>query len=107
VDIGCRFALDDFGAGFSSFGYLKHLPVDFIKIDGTFVQHMADDVLDQAMVRSIIDVAHTLGKLTVAESVEDARTLKLLRASGADFAQGSYLGKPSEKLLVRSRSAVA
>ena len=107
VDIGCRFALDDFGAGFSSFGYLKHLPVDIIKIDGTFVQHMADDVLDQAMVRSIIDVAHTLGKLTVAESVEDARTLKLVRASGADFAQGIYLGKPSEKLLASSQSVVA
>ncbi len=107
VDIGCRFALDDFGAGFSSFGYLKHLPVDIIKIDGTFVQHMADDVLDQAMVRSIIDVAHTLGKRTVAESVEDVRTLKLVRASGADFAQGSYLGIPSEKLLAPTRIAVA
>lgn len=97
LDCGCHIALDDFGAGFSSFGYLRHLPVDFIKIDGAFVRNMAVDRLDQAMVRAIVDVAHTLEKRTVAEYVQDERTVELLRGSGVDFVQGHYIGRPSQE----------
>ena len=97
--MGCQFALDDFGAGFSSFAYLKHLPVDKLKIDGTFVQGMADSHIDQAMVQSMNQVAHALGKQTIAEYVEDSTTLELLRNYGVDYAQGNYIGKPREALM--------
>jgi EAL domain-containing protein (putative c-di-GMP-specific phosphodiesterase class I) len=97
--MGCQFALDDFGAGFSSFAYLKSLPVDKLKIDGTFVQGMADSQIDQAMVHSMNQVAHALGKQTIAEYVEDAATLELLRDFGVDYAQGNYIGKPREALM--------
>ena len=97
LDCGCHIALDDFGAGFSSFGYLRHLPVDFVKIDGAFVRNMAADRLDQAMVRAIVDVAHTLEKRTVAEYVQDGRTVELLRRSGVDFVQGHFIGRPSQE----------
>jgi diguanylate cyclase (GGDEF)-like protein/PAS domain S-box-containing protein len=93
-DIGCQFALDDFGSGFSSFAYLKHLPVDKLKIDGTFVKGMAHSAVDQAMVESMNQVAHALGKLTVAECVENGETLKILREMGVDRAQGNYIGLP-------------
>lgn len=94
-DIGCQFALDDFGSGFSSFTYLKHLPVDKLKIDGSFVQNMVQTTVDQAMVRSMNQVAHALGKVTIAEFVESQETLNLLRHFGVDFAQGYHIGKPS------------
>ena len=94
----CRVALDDFGSGFSSYGYLKHLPVDYLKIDGSFVQHLAREPQDQAIVQSMNQVAHALGKQTIAEFVEDAQSLELLRSYGVDFAQGFYLGKPSATL---------
>jgi EAL domain-containing protein (putative c-di-GMP-specific phosphodiesterase class I) len=97
--MGCQFALDDFGAGFSSFAYLKHLPVDKLKIDGAFVQGMANSQIDQAMVQSMNQVAHALGKQTIAEYVEDAATLELLRDYGVDYAQGNYIGKPREALM--------
>ncbi len=103
--MGCQFALDDFGAGFSSFAYLKHLPVDKLKIDGSFVQGMADCQIDQAMVQSMHQVAHALGKQTIAEYVENARTLELLRDYGVDYAQGNYVGKPREALMSVRRSA--
>lgn len=93
-ELGCEFALDDFGSGFSSFTYLKHLPVDKLKIDGAFVQGMAHASVDQAMVRSMNQIAHALGKQTVAEFVENEQTLRLLRQYGVDFAQGNYIGKP-------------
>jgi len=92
--IGCLFALDDFGSGFSSFAYLKHLPVDKLKIDGSFVQGMAKETVDQAMVQSMNQVAHALGKVTIAEYVEDEAILRLLRSYGVDFAQGNYIGEP-------------
>lgn len=92
--LGCRFALDDFGCGFSSFSHLKHLPVDFIKIDGMFVQGMAADPMDQAMVRAITDIAHSVGKKTIAEYVESAELVKLLSQYGVDYVQGYYVGKP-------------
>jgi diguanylate cyclase (GGDEF)-like protein len=97
-DIGCQFALDDFGSGFSSFAYLKHLPVDKLKIDGGFVKGMAHSSVDQAMVESMNQVAHALGKQTIAECVENERTLQLLKQIGVDRAQGNHLGRPTESL---------
>jgi diguanylate cyclase (GGDEF)-like protein/PAS domain S-box-containing protein len=96
--LGCRFALDDFGSGFSSFTHLKHLPVDFVKIDGQFVQGMGTDVTDRAIVTSINEIAHSFGKRTIAEFVESADVLRLLRESGVDFAQGYYIFPPSSDL---------
>ncbi|MDH5447113.1 MAG: EAL domain-containing protein [Gammaproteobacteria bacterium] len=97
-DIGCQFALDDFGSGFCSFTYLKHLPVDKLKIDGAFVQGLAHTHVDQAMVRSMTQIAHALGKKTIAEFVENQATLDLLKQYGVDYAQGNYLGRPSHSL---------
>ena len=93
-DHGCRFALDDFGSGFSSLTYLKQLPVDFLKIDGSFVRDMVTNSTDCAMVRSINDIGHVLGKQTIAEFVENDRTLELLRKLGVDFAQGCEISRP-------------
>ena len=95
--MGCQFALDDFGSGFSSFTYLKHLPVDKLKIDGAFVQNLGQSEVDQAMVRSMNQVAHALGKTTIAEFVENEKTLEVLKDIGVDFAQGYYIGKPLEQ----------
>jgi len=93
---GCYFALDDFGIGFSSFYYLKNLPVDVIKIDGSFIRDLARSETDQHLVRAIVAVAQGLRRATVAEFVGDAETLQLLREFGVDFVQGFYLGKPQE-----------
>ena len=106
-EIGCQFALDDFGSGFCSFTYLKHLPVDKLKIDGSFVQGLARARVDQEMVRSINQIAHALGKQTIAEYVEDARTLELLREFGVDYAQGNFLGRPDERIPPQARAARA
>ena len=92
--IGCRIALDDFGAGFGSFYYLKHLPLDFLKIDGDFVQYLGMHVADQAIVQAIVDLATRLGKQTIAEFVGDDRTRDALRAFGVDYGQGNHLGLP-------------
>lgn len=92
--IGCKFALDDFGVGFSSFAHLKYLPVDYLKIDGSFIRELARNPVDQHLVGAIVDVAHALGKQTIAEFVGDAVTLDLLREYGVDFAQGYYIGHP-------------
>lgn len=92
--MGCRFALDDFGIGMSSFAYLKYLPVDFLKIDGTFVKDMASDEMDCAIVEAINRIAHILGMQTVAEIVEDQATLDLLCALGVDYAQGFHIARP-------------
>ncbi|HYX77735.1 MAG TPA: EAL domain-containing protein, partial [Solirubrobacterales bacterium] len=92
--LGCRFALDDFGAGFGSFYYLKHLPLDFLKIDGDFVRHLPTSEVDQVLVRGMVEVARGLGVKTVAEFVEDQATLELLRDYGVDLAQGFHVGPP-------------
>lgn len=92
--LGCAFALDDFGAGYGSFYYLKHLPFDYLKIDGEFIRRLPESPDDQLIVRSIVDTARGLGKRTVAEFVEDAATLELLRAWGVDFAQGYHVARP-------------
>jgi EAL domain-containing protein (putative c-di-GMP-specific phosphodiesterase class I) len=91
---GCRFALDDFGVGVSSFTYLKHLPVDFLKIDGAFVKDLLHDPVDRAMVEAINRIGHLMGKLTIAESVENNATLEALRAIGVDYAQGFGIAAP-------------
>ncbi|HEV3000773.1 MAG TPA: EAL domain-containing protein [Solirubrobacteraceae bacterium] len=94
IDLGCRFALDDFGAGFGSFYYLKHLPFDTLKIDGEFVRDLAGSPRDQIMVRSIAQLAASLGSHTVAEFVQDEATQQLLAEYGVDFAQGYLIGRP-------------
>lgn len=96
--LGYRFSLDDFGVGFSSFSYLKHLPVDQIKIDGSFIRHLDTNREDQIFVRAIVQVARELGLETVAEFVETADALALLFDYGIDFVQGYHIGKPGPDL---------
>jgi EAL domain-containing protein (putative c-di-GMP-specific phosphodiesterase class I) len=91
---GCGFALDDFGSGFSSLSYLRSLPVNFIKIYGGFVERIANDSVDFALLRSINETAHLLGKETVAEFVDSEAICALLKQIGVDYGQGFHLGKP-------------
>ena len=92
--LGCRFSLDDFGSGFSSFAYLKNLAIDFIKIDGLFVKDICEDQLDLAMVKSINEIGHVMGKKTMAEFVESDAILNKLRQVGVDYAQGYAISTP-------------
>jgi len=93
--LGCRFALDDFGAAFASFYYLKHLPFDYLKIDGEFVRSCVTDRTDQLVIRAVVDIARGLGKRTVGEMVGDEETMTLLRRLGVDHAQGFHVGRPA------------
>jgi len=92
--IGCRFALDDFGAGFASFYYLKHLPISYLKIDGEFIKELAGTPADQLLVKALVQVSQGLGIKTIAEFVGDDETVEMLREFGVDFAQGYHIGKP-------------
>src|SRR5699024_2719645 len=93
-DMGCRFALDDFGSGLSSFSYLKNLPLDFIKIDGAFVRDIISDPVDLEAVKAINQVCQAMGLKTVAEHVESEAVLNKLREIGINFAQGYYIAPP-------------
>lgn len=102
--MGSHFALDDFGSGLSSFAYLKTLPVDYLKIDGSFVVDMMNDSIDHAMVESIAHVGHIMDVMVIAEWVEDEATLAKLREIGVDYAQGYHVGKPQ---LIQSMASQA
>jgi EAL domain-containing protein (putative c-di-GMP-specific phosphodiesterase class I) len=103
--LGCTFALDDFGSGFSSYGYLKRLPVQYVKIDGAFVRDLITDPIDSAMVRSINDVAKAMGMETVAEFVENAEVRVQLGKMGVDYAQGYGIAMPSPLLEFKAFNA--
>jgi len=96
-DLGCDFALDDFGAGFSSFAQLRHLPVRYVKIEGEYVRNMSQDNTDRTIVMAINDIAHSVGRHTIAEYVANSETLKALRECGVDYAQGYYIAEPLSK----------
>jgi len=97
-DIGCHFSLDDFGAGMASFGYLKNFPIDYIKIDGSFVRNIETDAVSQSIVRAVTDIGHQLGLIVVAEWVADQRAYDLLKTFGVDYAQGYLLHRPQALL---------
>jgi EAL domain-containing protein (putative c-di-GMP-specific phosphodiesterase class I) len=105
--MGCRFALDDFGSGLSSFAYLKNLPVDYLKIDGSFVRDLRDDLFNRTLVSNINEIGHLLGKQTVAECAEDAETIAILADLGVDYAQGFGVARPQplEEILALAGSA--
>jgi EAL domain-containing protein (putative c-di-GMP-specific phosphodiesterase class I) len=107
AELGCRFALDDFGAGFGSFYYLKHLPFDLLKIDGEFVRSCTTNQTDQLLVRAAVDIARGLGKKTIAEYVGDDETVELLRKLGVDYGQGFHLGRPAPLVQRLARDCVA
>ncbi len=92
--MGCKFALDDFGSGLSSFSYLKNLPVDYLKIDGMFIKDIVDDPIDHAMVKSINEIGHIMGMKTIAEFVENDAIKDMLKELGVNYAQGFGIGKP-------------
>ena len=93
-ELGCQFALDDFGAGLSSFGYLKHLPVNYLKIDGSFILEVTTDDISLSMVEAICKIGRTMGLQTIAEYVGDDETIEVLRRVGVDYVQGFHIGKP-------------
>jgi EAL domain-containing protein (putative c-di-GMP-specific phosphodiesterase class I) len=95
--LGCAVALDDFGSGFGSFQYLKHLPFDFLKIDGGFIQGLTASPTDQLVVKALVDVVGGLGRRTIAEFVADRSTLTMLRDFGVDYAQGFEVGRPAPR----------
>jgi diguanylate cyclase (GGDEF)-like protein len=104
---GCGLALDDFGVGFGSFYYLKHLPCQYLKIDGEFIRTLSESHADQVFVRAMVDLARGLGKQTIAEFVEDGPTLALITELGVDFAQGFFIGHPAPLASTPSRSRLA
>ena len=105
--IGCQFSIDDFGTGFSTFSYLKQLPANQVKIDGSFVKDMTQDSIDKALVNAIKDISHSLGKTCVAEYVEDQETFELLEEIGVDYAQGYFIGKPISAPEIRKQKNIS
>ena len=105
VKRGYRFAIDDFGAGFGSFKYIKSFPVNFLKIDGELIEHITDGSISRATVRAIVEVAVELNMQTVAKNVSDEASVTLLRELGVDFAQGNYIAAPSPQLKNNDRKA--
>jgi EAL domain-containing protein (putative c-di-GMP-specific phosphodiesterase class I) len=98
--LGCAVALDDFGSGFGSFQYLKHLPFDFLKIDGGFIRGLPDSPTDQLVVKALVDVVGGMGRQTIAEFVGDSTTFTMLRDLGVDYAQGFEVGRPAPRVPV-------
>ena len=97
---GFKFAIDDFGSGFSSFQYIKRLPIDFVKIEGDFIRSLpANGGMDRAIVMSIVTLARELGITTVAEFVEDEAVYERIKDLGIDYAQGYHIGRPSPTLI--------
>jgi PAS domain S-box/diguanylate cyclase (GGDEF) domain len=92
--IGCSFAIDDFGSGFSSFAYLKELPADYIKLDGSFIRHLHEDEVDKVLAKSLIQVVQAMGKKAVAEFVENEAIFNILQEFGVDYVQGYHIGRP-------------
>ncbi len=103
---GCQFALDDFGSGLSSYAYLKNLPVDFLKIDGMFIKNMDNNPYDYAVVKSITEIGHFMGKQIIAEFVENESILSMLREIGVDYAQGYAIAKPQSLASLESKASV-
>ncbi len=95
AELGCKFALDDFGAGFGSFYYLKHLPFDYMKIDGEFVRHCASNETDRILISAVVQIARGMGKRTIAEYVTNQATVDVLTRLGVDYGQGVHLGRPA------------
>jgi EAL domain-containing protein (putative c-di-GMP-specific phosphodiesterase class I) len=98
-ELGCKFALDDFGAGFCSFNYLKTFPVDYVKIDGQFIRHLDSNETDRILVKSMVEIAGKLGKKTIAEFVETPSIALKLHEIGVNLGQGYAFGKPERNLL--------
>jgi EAL domain-containing protein (putative c-di-GMP-specific phosphodiesterase class I) len=96
--LGCAVALDDFGAGFGSFHYLKHLPFSYLKIDGAFIRGLPDSAHDQLVVKALVGLVREMGQRTIAEFVGDEATMRLLRELGVDYAQGFAVGRPRPSL---------
>ncbi|HFD81221.1 MAG TPA: EAL domain-containing protein [Gammaproteobacteria bacterium] len=103
--LGCRVSLDDFGVGFSSFSYLKHLRADILKIDGSFIRDLHNNTADQLFVKALVDVARGMGMKTIAEFVENEQVFLRVRQLGVDYVQGYYLGKPEEQLEAKPPAA--
>ncbi len=101
---GFHFAVDDFGSGFSSFMYLKHIPVDYVKIEGEFIRSILDSRMDRAFVISVIALAETLGIKTVAEFVENEKIFSAVKSIGVNYAQGYYIGKPDTRLIFQKNT---
>jgi len=105
--LGCKFALDDFGAGFCSFNYLKTFPVDYVKIDAQFIRNLTNNPTDQILVKSMTDLVANLGKKTIAEYVDTPEAIEKLREIGVNFGQGYIFGKPETHLLANDHIVIA